>query len=201
MRELILLILSLVYTLYGFAQQEVKHNIGTENINVIVLKSNGQTLVKNNDSDNLQISSKRYEKGKVIGVKVPEERTTFDVEFSISADTLYLTTPKRFSPKIIGITTYSEVIENTIELPKDKKLVILEADKLYFNNIQNNLVVNSAREITFDNLTKTNIAELKCTATHYLRINDEKKAKEFELHAYGSYYLTIHADKINLDIN
>lgn len=201
MRELIILTLSLVYALCGFAQQEMERNIITENINVIVLKSNGQTVVKNNNNDNLHISSKRYEKGKVIGVKVHKERTVFDIESRTSSDTLYLTTPKRFSPKVIGITTYSEVIENTIKLPRDKKLVILEANELHFDGIYNNLFIKFAKKIILNDLRKTNIAELRCTATQSIYLNDEKKAKEFELHGYGNYYLTINANKINLTVN
>ncbi|MEN0051554.1 MAG: hypothetical protein AAF806_31105 [Bacteroidota bacterium] len=200
MKQIIIIILGLVCSFASLAQEQVEHIIPMDQINVIVLTSNGETYFEASNSNDLQIESKKHTKGKVIGYKFPAESITFDVDYRMSSDTLYLMTPRKNSPKIIGITTYSEAIENRISLPKDKKLLIVKAEKLHFEGISNDVVIQAAQQTTFNNLVKSEIAELKCTATQSLRLNDEKKAKEFELYSNGNQILAINATRIQLYI-
>lgn len=200
MKELIILTLSVFYAAVGFTQQEVEQRISMKDVRFVVLISNGSTYFKSSTDHELHIRSKMQMKGKIRGISVPAERPKFEVEYHISSDTLYLKTPQRFVPKIIGISNYSESITTTIELPKNIYLTILKGDNLYFDDITNDLLIQSAEEITFNNLTKAEIAALKCTAVQSLRLNDETKAKEFELHGNGNQILAINATRIQLHI-
>ena len=69
-------------------------------------------------------------RGKVWGWKFPAERPDFKICRKESRDTLYITTPERYEPNTIGINTYSESIENGLEIPSGKKIVILNPEKV-----------------------------------------------------------------------
>ena len=58
------------------------------------------------------------------GWKFPAERPPLRIMHHFSGDTLYITTPGQFHPGVIGISTYSESLDNTISIPSGKKLII-----------------------------------------------------------------------------
>ena len=200
MKKSILTTLSVMYAIMSFAQQTIEQSIPTKSIEVVVLESYGNSYCKSSSDNELYIKSQMQVKGKVRGVTVPAERPEFELEYYISSDTLYLKTPQRFSPKIIGISDYSESITNTIEVPRGKKLIIIKAGDIHFDDLQNNLLIQSAQSISLNKLMKANIAELKCTASQSLSLNQEKRAKEFELHGSGNQFLAINATRIQLHI-
>jgi len=91
---------------------------------VVLLQLSGNSVVQGSGSDEVRVKSSLFTRGKIWGWRFPADRPPFKVTHHYSGDTLYISTPGRFSPGIIGISTYSESLENTISIPSGKKLII-----------------------------------------------------------------------------
>ncbi len=132
MKKSILVSVALVASLYSASAQQAKTELTAplSAINVVVLKLSGNNTIRTISGDNLQISSLLMTRGNVWGWKFPAERPEFKIIREESRDTLFITTPEKYEPKTIGINSYSETIENGVEIPSGKKIVVLNPEKV-----------------------------------------------------------------------
>lgn len=164
-------------------------------INVIVLTLSGNTSVQGSVGDDLRVNSFLQTKGDIWGWKFPEKRPEFKIEPVISRDTLYITTPAVYTPATIGVSTYSEHIENVIQIPTGKKLIVRQAKKLSVEDDFKYLSILNA-----DNLSvvihKSKIMRLKCEAFKSVKINSGEVSKTYLLEGTGADYYALKANQI-----
>jgi hypothetical protein len=132
MKKSILVTVALVASLYSATAQQAKTELTAplSAIHVVALKLSGSNIIRTTTHDSLQMSSFLLTNGKVWGWKFPAERPDFKITRKESRDTLYITAPEKYQPNTIGISTYSESIENSLEIPSGKKIVILNPEKV-----------------------------------------------------------------------
>ncbi len=194
------LLTTLILTISTFAQNKTEKVIPADGISVVVISSSEVTNIKRSNKNIVQITSYLFKKGSVWGVKKPAERPSFEAMYRISNDTLFIQTPKRFTPKVIGINTYSEKIESILEIPFSKKILIKKAGQLFFSDTFLNVIVKKSERVSSVDLTKKDIALLKCKASEKLIINGINKSLDFELVNVGKQNIQLNSHEIVINI-
>ena len=155
----------------GNAQIKDSKILSLENVNVIVLESKDQSSIQHSSRDQVRINSYLFKKGKILGFKSPSERPKFEIECNISNDTLYLSSPDKYSPLVVGINTYAERIETNFEIPAKIKVIVKNANELVINDLFKSIQVNHSDKIIYNNLQKSEIARMICIANESQIIN------------------------------
>jgi hypothetical protein len=201
MKKAILLFVATFLTISaGIAQQkQAEYSKSLADVNVVVLSLSGNTTLVLSGSSALQMNSFLTPKGSVIGWQSPSKRPEFEITDRQSGDTVFVSSPSKFSPNTIGISNYSESMDNIILLPDNKKIIISSADNLKVEGRCKWLDVNQAGSVSVS-LEEFFIRELSCIAQKSLRINDETLAKSFVLKSSGSDTLYINASNININL-
>jgi hypothetical protein len=139
-------------------------------------------------------------KGNVWGLKKPKYRPEFKTTSLISNDTLYVTTPQIFSYSAIGINTYSEQIETTIQVLSSTEIIIRKADNVEFEPSFANLSIQEANSIRCLDINKASVKVLQCDSKYNLVVNGLKKGNSFEYKGIGlsKYFLKANTIKITI---
>jgi hypothetical protein len=183
-------------SLNGAAQTvKTEHMCLLTNIHVIVLQLWGNSSIQLSGNDEIKIKSYLLKKGNIWGWQLPVKRPNFLIKERISNDTVFINSPSEFRPKVIGIDTYSETIENTVLLPFDKKSIIRRADQLTIEDNLKSLEITNTNEILID-IRKEAIKELKCHTQRLLKVNGAKMLNEYELYGTGTNIYNLKADQI-----
>lgn len=199
MKMSVLLVIYFFSILGSFSQQKESVEINLDDVEVVVILASGKTEIKNSIDDKLNATSFLWKTGKVIGVKWPKERPVIMFKFSKEADTIYLTTPQKFIPNVIGISTYAEHINNIIEIPAKKKVIVKRAEELQVKDyFYNGLLVKETVNLKIDHISKEEIASLKCYAATKLIVDGQAKSLNYEFEGTGNNNLELRADKIYL---
>ena len=183
-----------------FAQNSrVEHTRSLDRINVVVLSLSGNTSIQGTMENELKTRSLLITKGGVWGFKYPESRPEFKTVEYVLHDTLFVSTPARFDPHVIGIDTYSESIENTIQLPADKKIIITRADQLELENDWKYINVCNANQLKLT-IHKASIGTLSCRVSKSLKINGQKSSSEYVMNGIGPNIYSLQANQVSLNI-
>jgi hypothetical protein len=180
-------------------QNQAEYSKSLDDVNVVVLCLSGNSTLVLSGSSVMKINSFLTPKGSVIGWQSPSKRPEFEITDRQSGDTVFVTSPPKFSPNTIGISNYSENMDNIILLPDDKKIIISTADNLKVEGRCRWLDVNQAKSVSVS-LEEFFIKELSCIAQESLRINEKTLAKSFVLKNNGSDSLYINASHININL-
>jgi hypothetical protein len=196
---LLFVIMSLAISAGNAQQKQAEYSKSLTDVNVVVLSLSGNSTLVLSGSSVLKINSFLSPKGSVIGWQSPSKRPEFEITGWQSGDTVFVTSPPKFSPNTIGISNYSEKTDNIILLPDDKKIIISAADNLKVEGRCKWLDVNQAGSVSVS-LEEFFIRELYCIAQENLIINDKTIAKSFVLKSSGSDTLHINASHININL-
>jgi hypothetical protein len=184
----------------GFAQKaKTEFSMSIPCIHVVVLDLTGNTSIQASPKDEIKINSFLQSKGDTWGWKWPDQRPDFKIKERISKDTLYITSPLRYSPKTIGITTYSENIDNIIFVPEGKKIYVIHSDQLMVEDGMGMLDVRNTGELTIS-IRKSTVKQLKCNARMRLNINTIENTKSYELNGLGTQTYNLEADQITINL-
>jgi len=199
-KAILLLVVTFLAISSGIAQQkQAEYSKSLAGVNVVVLSLSGNSTLVLSGSNVMKINSFLSPKGSVVGWQSPSKRPEFEIIGRQSGDTVFVTSPPKFSPNTIGISNYSENMDNIILLPDDKKIIISAADNLKVEGRCKWLDINQARAVSVS-LEEFFIKELSCIAQESLRINDKTLAKSFVLKSGGSDTLYINASRININL-
>lgn len=202
-RPLLRLVFVLLFVMIIFPSisqnQDVFHLSGNK-INVVVVESSEKTILKNNSFDLVKVVSNLEHEGKNYGIQLPNERPDFKILKKISGDTLYIVTPKRFSPSVIGVSTYREEIVNTIEIPFDKVVLIPSAQNLQIDNHFVKLHIKNANSVVVRELKREELSRLHCVANVAFSLNGKKSAQTYEINHLGNSDISISAEVIQLTL-
>lgn len=198
--KVVLAICLLVIPFLVIAQKKTTLSLNIKSVEVVILKCSSKTVLKSVKSEQLNVTSEMNIYGKVWGFQSPSKRPEFLIQYTISNDTLYIETPKVFAPATIGVSTYKEEINSTLEIPFDKKVIVKHADLLHFNSYFNQVVVNRANVITGFELRKEGLARLYCHAKETLFINNRNDIQVYEFNGVGTSSIYLTGDEIKLTI-
>jgi hypothetical protein len=183
-----------------FAQKtKTQFSMSTRGIQVVVLDLTGNTSIEVSPKDEIKIKSFLQLKGGTWGWEWPDQRPEFKIKERVSKDTLYITSPPTYSPKIIGITTYSENIDNTIMMPEGKKIYVIHSDQLQVEDCMEMLDVKNTGDLTVT-ILKSTVKQLKCHARRILKINTVEASKSYELNGFGTQIYYLEADQITINL-
>ena len=168
-------------------------------IKTVVIETSALTRLKT--SSEIKVSSSLKSEGKIYGFQIPSVRPAFQLSKKISGDTLYIQTPKIFSPSTIGVSTYQENITNTIEIPFGITVILIQAESLEILDFPSNLQIKEARKVVGSALQKKDISRLECLATIGLTLNGKKGMQAYEINHLGRSTISIHAEEISLTLN
>jgi hypothetical protein len=201
MKKLILLSLTLKICCFYSLSQSLKTEFtgSLESINVVVMKLSDSAIIQSSETDEIRINSFLLTKGSTYGWKFPAKRPEFSIVSRIQHDTLFIGTPERFSPKIIGIDTYSETIENLLQVPKSKKIIVSRAFSLKIEGEFNIVEVQNSNSIILT-LNKTMIGDLFCEALESIQVNGKNSSGVYEVNGNGTSKYKLRADHIMLII-
>ena len=139
-------------------------------------------------------------KGDVWGLKKPKYRTEFKTTSLVSNDTLYVTTPQIFSYSAIGINTYSEQIETTIQVLSSTEIIIRKANDIEFEANFKNLSIQEANSIRCLDVNKASVKVLHCDSKDNLVVNGLKKGNSFKYEGIGLSKIFLKANTIKIII-
>ncbi|TVQ09630.1 MAG: hypothetical protein EA361_15180 [Bacteroidetes bacterium] len=179
---------------------EAKDVLEAKDVNVVVIETSSKTNLRSTSSQLVSINSQININGKVRGFQNPSARPDFLITHKVSSDTLYIVTPERFFPTIIGVSSYREEISNTIEIPFEKKVIVKIADILHFDSYFNYIRVERARVVSGSELKKANIDRLYCNAKVALIINDRKDIQVYEFNGIGASNISLNGNRIKLTL-
>lgn len=195
-----IIILIPLVTILNAQQKQAEYSKSLSDINVIVLNLSGNSTVVFSGSSMMKINSFLYPKGNVWGWHYPAERPEFQISGRQSGDTVFISSPARFIPNIIGISNYSETMNNIVILPDDRKIIVREADNLKIEGHCKWLDVNQAHAVSAS-IEEYFIRELSCVALKSLKINDAVLSKALILKSSGTDTLYIKAAEINISLS
>ena len=174
--------------------------IPVKTIKTVVLETSGLAILKNAKSEEIKVSSSLKSEGKIYGFQFPSERPDFQISKKISGDTLYIQTPKRYSPSTIGFSTYKEEISNILEIPFQVEVIVTTSENLQVLDYPIKLHVKKALTVEGSELQKKEISKLECIAKVGLTINGQKKIQAYEVNQTGRLTISIHAEEIKLNL-
>lgn len=183
----------------GFAQAKTELSMPMTGIHVVVLDLTGNTSIQSTIKDEIKIKSFLQSKGKIWGWKWPAQRPDFKIKERVSKDTLYITSPLRYSPETVGISTYYENIDNTIFVPEGKKIYVIHSEQLQVEDGMQMLDVRNTGKLTVS-ISKSTVKQLKCHAPVKLKINSLENTKTYELNGLGTQTYDLVADQITVNL-
>lgn len=169
-------------------------------IKTVVIETSGLTRLKTATSSEVKVSSSLKSEGKTYGFQFPTERPDFQISKNINGDTLYIQTPKTFSPSTIGVSTYREKISNTFEIPFEMTVIVSKSESVEVFHFPGKLQVNEARKVLGSEVQKKDISRLECVAKDGLTLNGKKGMKAYEMNHMGRSTISIYANEIILTI-
>ncbi|NVO19827.1 MAG: hypothetical protein HXX13_09005 [Bacteroidetes bacterium] len=182
-----------------FAQSMKTHySQSLKQVNVVVLYLSGNTVIQANIDNEIKISNYLMTKGDVWGWKFPEHRPAFINMVRQSRDTLFINSPAIYNPSVIGVDTYSETIENTIQLPADKKIIIRKAGDLSFESDMKYLNILNTGKLKVE-VKKFSMGELNCKASKRLLINGSLASNLYTLEGKGNNTYNLQASEISIN--
>lgn len=186
----------------GIHAQGLTHKFNKElkEVNVVVFNLEGNAIIHPSPENQIRVVSVLNTKGNVWGLKKPKYRPEFKTTYLISNDTLYVTTPQIFSYSAIGINTYSEQIETTIQVLSSTEIIIRKADNVEFEPSFANLSIQEANSIKCLDINKASVKVLQCDSKYNLVVNGLKKGNSFEYEGIGlsKYFLKANTIKITI---
>lgn len=195
---------TMVLLLTGYvskAQENTTISLPTTKVKVAVIETSAKTTFNSTPSGLVVVNSTLYPKGKVRGLQWPTTRPKFEIHHRTSGDTLYLKTPEKFSPAILGLSTYKEEILNTIEIPSGITVIVKNSEVLHFENYFARVNVQQGSLITGKDLPKNDIGHLIFNAGAILKINEKKDVQRYELNGAGHLFLQLNAEEIFVNLN
>lgn len=200
MKKVVVITLLSIFSLsFSLAQEEIEnYSRELDQVKVVVLELTGTTEIISADRDeNFSMKSTLFKKGEVIGWHFPEERPVFQQKESLSGDTLFLSSPKRHQPKVIGITTYAESIQNIIFCPTHVQLIVNSADKLSINGDFEKLRTRNVDQLDMGTIEKSSVKSFKVSGSR-ASIAGMKRAPNFEIIGYGTQEYDLRAKELNI---
>ncbi len=197
------MIIATLLLLPGFvskAQEKTTISLPATKVKVVVIETSAKTNLKSTSSGYVVVNSTLNQKGKVRGLSWPSNRPEFDILRRTSGDTLYIKTPERFSPAIVGVSTYSEEILNTIDIPTGIAVVVKKSEELHFENYFAWVQVQNGLLVTGSDLPKNDIGQLLCNAGAMLKVNERKDLQVYEFNGTGHLFIHLNADEIILNL-
>lgn len=193
------LLCALAFTNYA-QEAESRIAVPLNEINTIVLLNlDGNSTIVESGSDILIIKSELTTNGDSWGWRFPESRPEFKIDSKQSNDTLYVSTPVAFDFKIVGISTYKELVSTVIQIPENIKLVIRKADILTIESNFQDLRIYSSNEIDYQNIDKKKLGSLICQSGARLTVNGVTRKLSYEFQGDGLRKYSLEAEVITLN--
>ena len=194
-----ILLLTLVNSIVSNAQDvTTKFNRELDNVKVVVLDLSGNTTLQPMVGNRINILSLLSTEGSVWGLKIPDKRPEFQIQYNQSGDTLYVKTPSVFTYKSIGISTYAEQNSNVIQISSEIPIIISNAGHIEIQSGFLKVEIRDADDIDFSASNKADIKLLNCKSDKNLIVNGNKKATSFEFQGIGSESYLFNAKNIKL---
>lgn len=201
MKSQIIFSLFLILTsLDGASQNKDVKIIPIDNCSAVVIETNDLTYFKQSSNNKITITSYLFKKGFVWGIKRPAKRPEFKINYSISNDTVYISSPERYSPFTIGISTYTENLETTYEIPENLVVIVKKARKIDINASFKKLIIEESDYIEHCQINKDEIQKFQSRASEKLIINGIIKDKDIEIRGMGNKYIILNSKKIDINI-
>jgi hypothetical protein len=200
MKNLFFLFMAVCTGITTLSAQQLKadYSVPATKFNVVVLQLSGNSAVQASGSEEVKVKSSLFASGKVWGWKFPADRPPLEIMHHFSGDTLYISTPDQFNPGVIGISTYSESLDNTISIPSGKKLIILGSGNLSIEDDFSQAEQSGSGTVSLA-VSMTEVSGLKCKARKQLLIDGKVKSGEYELNGKGSDHYQLNADVIKIN--
>lgn len=195
---------SMLFILCGFpGNQQINDakTIPLNHIRTVVVVGGDQLIINRSSSEDLKVKSYLFASGKVIGFGSQKKRPAFTINNRISGDTLFLHTPDKFSPVVVGIKTYNEKIETTIDLPPTIELLIGKSNRIQMDGIFPQTHVLDSKFTSISGIYKNEIGRMNCRAMNKLVLNGSERSKDLEILGAGNNILSIYSEDINLIIH
>jgi hypothetical protein len=200
MKTLFFLLMAVCTGMCTLSAQQLKadYSVPAAQFNVVVLELTGNSAVLASRNEEVRVKSSLFARGKVWGWKFPADKPPLRILHHVSGDTLYISTPDQFHPAVVGISTYSESLDNTISIPSGKKLIIHGSENL---SIEDNFsrVEQSGSGTVSLSVSMTEVSGLKCKARVRLLIDGKLKSGEYELNGKGLEHYQLNADVIKVN--
>jgi len=186
----------------GIHAQDFTHKFNKElkGVSVVVLNLDGNATIYPSLENQVRVISALNTKGSVWGFKIPKNRPEFKTTSLVSNDTLYVTTPSIFSYAAVGINTYSEQIETTIQVLSSTEIIIRNANDIEFEDRFTNLTIQEANAIRCLDINKASVKVLQCNSRDNLVVNGLEKGNSFTYEGTGlsNYFLEANTIKITI---
>jgi len=200
MKILFFLLMAVCTGMCTLSAQQLKadYSVPAAQFNVVVLGLSGNSAVQASGNEEVRVKSSLFASGKVWGWKFPAERPPLKIMHHVSGDTLYINTPGQFHPAVVGISTYSESLDNTISIPSGKKLIIHGSVNLSIEDNFSRVEQSDSGTVSLT-VSRTAVSGLKCKARKQLLIDGKVKSGEYELNGAGSGHYQLNADVIKVN--
>jgi hypothetical protein len=179
-------------------QLKADYSVSATQFNVVVLQLSGNSTVQASGNEEVRVKSSLFASGKVWGWKFPADRPPLKIMQHVSGDTLYISTPEQFHPAVVGISTYSESIDNMISTPSDRNVIIHGSGNLNIEDNFSRVEQSGSGTVSLD-VSMTAVGGLKCKARQRLVIDGKVKSGEYELNGKGSEHYQLNADVIKVN--
>ncbi len=200
MKNELFLFLALSTGITTLTAQNLKadYSVSARQFNVVMLQLSGNSVVQGSGTDEVRVKSAVFSKGKVWGWRFPADRPSLKISHHYVGDTLYISTPDHFRPGIIGISTYTESLENTVSVPSGKKLIIHGSGYLSIEDNFSQLEQSGSGTVSLS-IRQSEVSRLKCKAVKRLLVDGAAKTSEYELNGRGSEQYQLYADVIKVN--
>ena len=160
-----------------------------------------QLIINRSSSEDLKVKSYLFARGQIIGYGSQKKRPVFEINSRISGDTLFLHAPGKYSPVVVGIKTYIENIETTIDLPSTVNLIVGKSNSINMEGVFPQTLILDSKSTNISRIDKSDIGRMNCWATQKLVLNGNERSSKLELLGAGDNILSIHSREINIVIN
>jgi len=200
MKNVLFLFLAMSTGITTLTAQNLKadYSVSARQFNVVMLQLSGNSVVQGSGTEEVRVKTSLFTSGKIWGWRFPADRPPLKITHHYSGDTLFITTPGQFRPGIIGISTYSESLENMISIPSGKKLIIQGSGNL---SIEDNFsrVEQSGSGTVALSISQPEVNRLTCKAVKRLLIDGNVRTGEYELNGRGLEQYQLNADVIKVN--
>ena len=199
MKSLFFLLMAICTGMCTLSAQQLKadYSVSATQVNVVALQLSDNSTVQASGNEEVRVKSSLFASGKVWGWKFPANRPPLKIMHHVSGDTLYISTPDQFCPGIVGISTYSESLDNTISIPSGKKLIIHGSGNLSIEDNFSRVEQSGSGTVSLA-VNMTELSGLECKARVRLFIDGKVKSGEYELNGRGSEHYELNADVIKV---
>lgn len=165
-------------------------------ITVIVLELHGNAHLSLNKQNELKMESLLTPKGSVIGWSFDSERPPFEINYQISNDTLFVSSPQKWDQKVVGVDLYTEQVDTKIYFPEHSNVIVKSADKLVIDNSFSRFKVLECRVIEYSGMDTSDFGLMICNASRRLTIGGLKYKLNHEIEGTGTGYYLLKAETI-----